>query len=138
VHVKTENGRYKRTPEEQVQEIQRINDLGDWIIEGTYREACKCLLELADKLIFLDPPLWIRKKRILTRFIKQKLHIESCHYTSNFNMLKMMYKWTGDFENNRNQFEEMLKMYNYKLIKIINTKNFNPTISQNGVLLKLQ
>ena len=128
VHVKTENGRYKRTPEEQVKEIQRINDLGDWIIEGTPRESCRCLFDLADKVVFLDLPLWIRKKRILTRFIKQQLHIESCHYTSNLRMLKMMFKWTRDFENNWEQFEKKLKMYNDKLIKITNDKDFNLTL----------
>ena len=117
VHVKTNNGRYKRTPKEQVEELKRIDSLGDWIIEGTYRESCKCLLDMADKIIFLDPPLWLRKYRILTRYIKQQLHIEPCHYKSDFDMLKMMYKWTNDFEKSRDEFENMLKKYNYKLTK---------------------
>ncbi len=128
VYVKTENGRYKRTPEEQVKEILRINDLGDWIIEGTPRESCKCLFDLADKVVFLDPSLFIRKKRILTRFFKQQLHIESCHYTPNLHMLKMMFKWTRDFEKNREQFENHLKMYNDKLIKITNYKDLKITL----------
>lgn len=118
IHVKTENGGYKRTPEEQVQEIKRIDELGDWIIEGTLRSSCHCLLEMADKIIFLDTPLWLRKCRILTRFIKQQLHIEPCHYKSDFNMLRLMYKWTDDFENNRKQFEEILGKYKYKLTTI--------------------
>jgi adenylate kinase family enzyme len=118
VHVKTENGSYKRTPEEQVQEIKRIDELGDWIIEGTLRSSCHCLLEMADKIIFLDTPLWLRKCRILTRFIKQQLHIEPCHYKSDFNVLRLMYKWTDDFENNRKQFEELLSTYKYKLTTI--------------------
>lgn len=122
VHVKTENGGYKRTPEEQVQEIKRIDELGDWIIEGTLRSSCHCLLEMADKIIFLDTPLWLRKCRILTRFIKQQLHIEPCHYKSDFNMLKLMYKWTDDFENNRKQFEEILGKYKYKLTTIASSK----------------
>lgn len=122
VHVKTDIGRYKRTPEEQVEEINRINGFGDWIIEGTYRGSCKCLLDMAEEIIFLDPPLWLRKYRILTRFIKQKLHIERCHYKSDFNMLKMMYKWTKDFEENREQFDVVLERYKNKLTRITNIK----------------
>lgn len=38
VHQETETGRYKRTPEEQIAVIQKINQNDDWIIEGTYRE----------------------------------------------------------------------------------------------------
>ena len=118
VCVKTSEGQYKRTPEEQFAELQRIDNLGDWIIEGTYRESCKCLLQMSDRIIFLDPPLWRRKHRILKRFIKQKLRIESCHYKSDISMLKMMYKWTNDFEKNRIQFESMLEKYEHKLAKI--------------------
>lgn len=122
VYVKTENGRYKRSPEEQVEEIKRIDSLGDWIIEGTYRQSCHCLLDMSDKIIFLDPPLLLRKSRIFTRFIKQQLHIESCHYKSNLHMLKMMYKWTNDFEKNRSQFEVMIGKYSSKLA-VITTRN---------------
>lgn len=117
VHAKTDCGRYKRTPKEQVEEIIRIDRLGDWIIEGTYRQSCHCLLDMSDEIIFLDPPLWLRKYRIITRFIKQKLHIEPCHYKSNFHMLKMMFKWTKDFETNREQFEKMLAQYKPKLLR---------------------
>lgn len=122
VHVKTDKERYKRTSEEQVEEIKRIDSLGDWIIEGTYRKSCHCLLEIADRIIFLDPPLWLRKFRILTRFVKQQLHIESCHYKSDLNMLMMMYKWTSDFEKNRVQFEEMIDGYKSKLTLITTSK----------------
>lgn len=75
------------------------------------------LLDMADEIIFLDPPLWIRKIRIATRFIKQQLHIEACAYKSDIKMLKQMYKWTKDFENNRKQFEDILLKYDYKLVR---------------------
>lgn len=124
IHVESKNGRYKRTPKEQVQEINRIDNMGNWIIEGTYRSSCHCLLEMADRIIFLDPPLGLRKIRILTRFIKQKLHLECCHYKSDLKMLKLMYEWTRDFEENRNEFGEMLRIYDYKLVVINDIKSF--------------
>lgn len=128
VHVKTENGRYKRTPDEQVQEINRIDKEDDWIIEGTYRESCRCLLDLADEVIFLDPPLWLRKFRIILRFFKQQLHIEPCHYKSDIKMLKLMYKWTNDFERTRKQFEQMLDLYKYKLTRISKSNEYHTVV----------
>lgn len=53
---------------------------------------------MAEIIIFLDTPLHIRRLRIITRFIKQRLGIEKCNYYPTFEMLKKMFKWTNDFE----------------------------------------
>ena len=125
VHHKTETERYKRTPEQQIEVIRRIDSEGDWIIEGTHRKSCNCLLDMADKIIFFDTSLWKRKYRILLRYIKQQLRVEKCHYKSDFKMLKSMYKWTKEFEDNRENFEKMLKQYENKLTITKNAKNLN-------------
>lgn len=122
---KTVHGRYKRTPQEQEVVINGINNSGDWIIEGTYRESCQQLFDMADKIVFLDTPLLKRKCRIFLRFIKQKLHIEKCNYKSNIKMLKLMYKWTNDFERNRDGFEKMLSKYEDKVVIVKHTKRLN-------------
>ncbi|MBL4932023.1 hypothetical protein [Clostridium paridis] len=121
----TDTERYKRTPDKQVELIKDIDKVGEWIIEGTYRSSCHCLLDMADSIIFLDPPLWIRKYRILLRFIKQQLKIEKCHYKSDFNMLRKMYMWTRDFEDKRYEFEKMLNNYKDKLVIINNAKKLD-------------
>lgn len=118
VHHKTETERYKRTPEQQVNVIRDIDKSEKWIIEGTYRKSCHCLLDMADTVIFLDPPLWKRKIRIFKRFIKQQLGIEKCHYKSDLIMLKKMYKWTKEFEADRTNFEAMLQQYRTKVIRL--------------------
>lgn len=120
VYHKTEAGRYKRTPEQQVEVIREIDESEKWIIEGTYRESCHCLLDIADTVIFLDPPLWKRRIRIFTRFIKQQLGFEKCHYKSDLKMLGLMYKWTRDFEKNRMSFETMINQYQAKLLILSN------------------
>lgn len=125
VHHKTGEGRYKRTPEQQVEVINEIDNAGDWIIEGTYRKSCHKLFDMADKIVFLDTPLWKRKYRIFLRFIKQQLHIEKCNYKSDIKMLKLMYKWTDDFEKNREEFKKMLSEYDDKLITVKNAKDLN-------------
>jgi adenylate kinase family enzyme len=76
---------------------------------------------------FLDTPLWKHRFRILTRFLKQKLGIEKCHYVPDFLMLKMMYKWTQDFEQNRNSFEVKLKIYNEKVIRLSSNNSLDFT-----------
>ena len=113
---------YKRSDEEQLNRILDIDKSGEWIIEGTYRESQKCLLDMADKIIFLDTPLYIRRVRIITRFIKQRLGMEKCNYKPTFKMLKMMFKWTNDFEKKRNKYEKILLEHKDKLIWIKSEK----------------
>lgn len=125
VHHQTATGRFKRTADEQVEVIMDIDKNGTWIFEGTDRESYRCLYEMADTIIFLDTPLWKRRIRILTRYLKQKLGIEKCHYKSDLMMLKMMYEWTRDFEQNRGNFETKLKRYNKKLIRLHDNNNLN-------------
>ncbi len=108
----------KRTVEEQNVIINKIdNENEEWILEGTLRKNLNYLLDLADKIIYLEVPVKIRKRRILFRFIKQKLNIEKCNYKPTMEMLKLMYKWTNDFENKREEFEKILLKYNNKIIK---------------------
>ncbi|KIL42210.1 hypothetical protein SD70_01235 [Gordoniibacillus kamchatkensis] len=125
VYHKTEAGRYKRTPDEQLEVIMDIDKKGTWIFEGTDRESYRCLFEMADTIIFLDTPLWKRRIRILTRFLKQNLGIEKCAYKPDTMMLKMMYKWTRDFERNRADFEARLKLFKNKVIRLSDHKNLD-------------
>jgi adenylate kinase family enzyme len=125
VHHQTPTGRYKRSAEEQIEVIKEIDKKGEWIFEGTDRDSYQCLYQMADTIIFLDTPLWKRRIRILTRFLKQKLGIEKCHYKPDFLMLKMMYKWTRDFEQNKSGFEAKLKTYNEKVIRLKDNNNLN-------------
>ncbi|MBE6082150.1 hypothetical protein EQM13_06855 [Acidilutibacter cellobiosedens] len=110
--------RYKRSNEEQKEIIDKINENGAWIVEGTYRESQKVLYDLADKIIFLDTPLYIRRYRIISRFIKQKVGYEKSNYKPTYDMLKHMFIWTNDFEKNRNVHEDRLMDYENKLLWI--------------------
>lgn len=114
--------RYKRTNEEQAETIQRIDQKGDWIIEGTNRESQKMLHDMADRIIFLDTPLYIRKYRIMMRWIKQKLGLEKCNYKPDIKILKQMFIWTSDFEKKRNEYEKYLSNYQDKLIWVHSVK----------------
>lgn len=112
----------KRTPQQQNEIISNINKEDGWIIEGVLRENLEDLLEIAEKIIYLDIPKNIRNKRILTRYIKQKIGIEKSNYKPSLKMLKMMYKWSNEFEKNRDEFENKLNKYVDKLEVIGNEK----------------
>ena len=114
VHDDNEGGR-KRTEEEQNRIIKQIDKQNDWIIEGTLRKNLYYLLEISEKIIYLDIPKRTRNIRILTRFIKQKLKIEKVNYNSTLEMLKLMYKWSRKHENKKQQLEECLNKYTEKL-----------------------
>lgn len=114
VHDDNEGGT-KRTEEEQNRIINQIDEEKDWIIEGTLRKNLYYLLEMSEKIIYLDIPKRTRNIRILTRFIKQKLKIENSNYKPTIEILKLMYKWSRDHDNNKQQLEESLNKYKEKL-----------------------
>lgn len=115
----------KRSYDEQLEIIKRINKNNSWIIEGTLRKHLDNLLDIADVIVYIDIPLNIRKRRILSRFIKQLFRIEKCNYKPTFMMLRMMYVWTGEFEKNKIDFEKKINKYSSKMIvlKTVNSVN---------------
>lgn len=123
VHKQTAEGSVKVTSDEQRQVIMDIDQQGRWIFEGTDRKSYQYLYGMADRIIFLDPPLRKRKVRIISRFIKQKLGVEKCHYKPTLAMLREMFEWTYSFEKNRHQFEAKLQLYGEKVIRLRNTKS---------------
>lgn len=112
----------KRTDKQQKEIIRDINKENDWIIEGVLRKNLEYLLEMAEKIIYLNIPKKIRNKRIIARYIKQKIGIEKSNYKPNLEMLKMMFKWSNEFEKNRDEFENKLNKYVDKLEVIGNEK----------------
>ena len=114
-----ENNR-KRSEAEQKKILLEINKENDWIIEGVLRKHLFYLCEMADKIIYLDIPVRVRKVRIFNRFVKQLLRIEKCNYKVNFKMLRLMYKWTDDFEKEKDDFLEKLSKYKDKLVIVKN------------------
>lgn len=117
VHEKIGLERKRRTPEQIQEVISSMDAAGGWIMEGVYRPSYHCILDLADQVIFLDPPLLTRYIRILGRYVRQKLGKETCEYRSDFYMLRMMFKWTSNFERNRPEFERILSAYMPKLLR---------------------
>ncbi|WP_339252252.1 hypothetical protein NSQ43_00895 [Sporosarcina sp. FSL W8-0480] len=118
VYHTVDGNRVKRTPDEQVQVIHQMNAKGCWIAEGVYRPSYHLLLDLADIIIWLDPPLWKRKVRILSRHMKQVIGVEECAYKPDFQMLRNMFNWTKQFEGKREELDGILRPYLNKLVVV--------------------
>lgn len=128
VYHTVDDVRVKRSPNEQLQVIQEMDAAGSWIAEGVYRPSYHILLDMADVVIWLDPPLWKRKMRILSRHIKQVMGMEACAYEPNVQMLRNMFKWTKDFEGRRDEMNEILQPYVHKLITVVNDPHKNESL----------
>lgn len=115
----------KRNNLEQQAIFKEINKQDDWIIEGTLRKNLYNLLDESSEIVYIDIPLRIRKRRILKRFIMQKLGIQKCNYKPTLEMLKKMYIWTYEFENTKKDFDKMLSKYQNKLIILRTLEEIN-------------
>ena len=114
--VHDDNNKIKRTSKQQYEIIEKINNNADWIIEGVLRKNLYYLLELADKIIYLDISKKVRNRRILIRYIKQKLGLEQANYVPSLNMLlKNMYKWSEKYDKNKHEIMQTLDKYKDKI-----------------------
>ena len=115
------NNDKKRSSNEQIRIINKINkENKSYIIEGTLRKNMDIVLNLVDQIIYLDFNKKIINRRIKTRYIKQKLHLEKSSYKPTKEMLENMYKWNKEF--NSKEFLKRLNKYPTKLIIIKNKK----------------
>lgn len=69
--------------------FNNIDQQGDWILEGTYRDRAKIMLNKTTHCLMIDPPVSKRCYRLIKRWIKQRLGKETGHYKPT---LKMLYK----------------------------------------------
>lgn len=123
----------KRSKKEQMDMIRKIDLNGQWILEGLDRESYRELYHMADSIIFLDMPIKLRKRRMITRFIKQQLKIEPCQYTSDLKLLKRMFKGTRDFEKKKPEYERFLTQFNDKVIHLQKPKEVKAWLKEKKI-----
>ena len=125
-----ENGDIRNSPEVRDDEFHRIIEGQNWIIEGVHHIWTKQGFERADIIIFLDTPIAVRNWRILKRFTVQKIGFEKGNYKQTWSMLKKMYQWNYQFENNsKPEILEILQPNRHK-VKILTDNNCIKEITQ--------
>ncbi len=108
-------GNRRRSDEERESMLNSILSNKRWIAEDAGRADFEAALQKADAIILLEPSVFVRKRRIVLRWIKQKLRLEKCGYAPNFRMLKAMFKWTKNYEIGMDGVKERLIPYEPKI-----------------------
>ena len=124
VHIKDKSnkewGNIRRSDKEIDLLFKSILLKPQWIIEDAGRKMFREGMEEADIIIHLKPSLVIRKLRIITRYIKQKLGIEKSIYTPSLSMIKFMFKALNNYETGKDDLEARLKNYSSKVLMLKN------------------
>lgn len=123
-------GNKKRTIEERDEMFSQILHQENWIIEDTGRLCFSEGLKQADKIVFLEISPIIRNRRIVLRWIKQRMGIEKCLYKPSYAMLKCMFGWSKDYDNGKDGLHERIKPYQNKTIVLCNNNDVNKYISE--------
>ena len=77
VWMRTSNGDVKRTEKERDDLFYSIISQDNWIVEGSPRKCLKESFECCDYIIVLDIPIFIRLKRVFSRWLRQKMGKEA-------------------------------------------------------------
>jgi adenylate kinase family enzyme len=83
----------KRDPDERDRRLAQIAAREAWVLEGIYYAWTRTALERADRIVFLDAPLWHRQWRILRRFVLRKLGLEPSHKKDSLRGLLGLMAW---------------------------------------------
>lgn len=102
--------------------IDKRNELLDeilahdsWIIEGVYYSWLKQSFDDADKIYVLEVPKYTCMLRIITRYIKRKLGVESGKEGNIYSLYKLL-KFASDFQDkDLIKMRKLLKQYNSKV-----------------------
>jgi len=107
-------GNRKRDEEERSKLFHDILDSSCYVMEDARRECFIEGVKQADVVIVLEIPLYVRRKRILTRWIKQRMGIEKCIYKPHFGMLRSMFRWAMNYDTDADGTKSRIAPYHNK------------------------
>lgn len=115
---RSEEGDRRRSDKEKREILNDIIDSDGWIIEGAHtNDWIEDSLLNAELIILLDPAYGIRNIRIIKRFLRQKLKMETANYTPSFRIFLSMFKWNRYFERTAKPYIfDKFSVYGHKTI----------------------
>jgi adenylate kinase family enzyme len=125
------DGDRRRNPEERDANLARIIEKEAWVIEGVHYDTwVDPVLRQADLIIFLDTPSFVRKYRIVKRFIRQMIGYEKANYEPSFEMLLDMFRWTAQFnQEGRQKIVHGLRRFSDKVLILKNTNEMKKELT---------
>lgn len=132
VHIKDKTnekwGNIRRTDDEINRLFKSTVMKSNWIIEDAGRKMFSEGMEAADMIVHLKPSIFVRRMRVITRFLKQKLGVEECLYTPSIHMLKFMFKALNNYETGEDDLEVRLNQYTNKVVILSDGKEIKKFI----------
>ena len=129
VHIKDQTkkkwGNIRRSDDAIQGLFLKVLENKDWLVEDAGRLIFNDAMIDADLIIHLDIKSYLRKIRIITRYIKQKMGLESCLYTPNIRMLKFLWSASKNYDLGRDDLKKRLKIHKDKLLVIRNKKDYD-------------
>ncbi|MET1249277.1 DNA topology modulation protein FlaR [Sporolactobacillus sp. STCC-11] len=121
------DGDRRRASAERNAILQDIVKKDSWIIEGAqHADWVLPAMQSADQILFLDPPNRVRQYRIVKRFIRQKLHLEKANYRPSLHILRRMFAWNAQFQNqDRKQVFHSLRSFSKKIVLLRTKRDIN-------------
>jgi len=139
VHIKDPSnkkwGNLRRTDEEIDKLFLDLISGDNWIIEDAGRKMFVEGLKRADIVLYLKPNVHTRRRRIITRYIKQKLGLEESLYTPNIRMLTSMFKWLNNYERGEDDLETRVFTYPDKVVVLRKKMEIDAYISELSLLV---
>lgn len=124
-----DNGNIKRSEKEVKALFQKIINKNAWIIEDVGRETFVVGLQKADVVYYLKTSKVTIYKRCLTRWIKQKLKLETYNYKPTLKSLIQMLSWAkAYFKNESTKMKYITE--NSKNIKVLKRKDIKKLIEK--------
>ena len=110
--------------------LQNILEKDDWIIEGIYYKWLEQSFKNADIIYILDLPKYIYKFRIIKRFIKRKLKLETAKKETLKSLLDLL-KWTDKFQNeDMKEIVRFLEKYKEKVYFVKSKKEIKEILKR--------
>lgn len=117
VWVRAAGGDVRRDASAQQAIVNGIICREQWILEGVRRCAFPQIFPAAHCIVLLDMPLWLRTRRILSRWVKQRTAREACSYAPTFAILVQMLRWNWEYTRfGRRRVLEALRPYGSRVL----------------------
>ncbi len=98
-----------------------------WIIEDVGRDCFSEALKIADVIYYIDLKRYCLYYRLIRRWVRQKLNLESYSYKPTLNSLLQLLQWLNKDLKHKNNTIKNLKETNQNVI-ILNNKKINNMI----------
>ncbi|QYR61222.1 DNA topology modulation protein FlaR [Fusobacterium polymorphum] len=110
--------------------LLNILEKDDWIIEGIYYKWLEQSFKNADIIYILDLPKYIYKFRIIKRFVKRKLKLETGKKETLKSLLDLL-KWTDKFQDeDMKEIIKILEKYKEKVYFVKSKKEIKEILKR--------